>query len=350
MPNGIAERATEQLHQRITELEQENAALRQQLDTPEQSGPMLRQHAWLYRELLTNLPDSTVFLFDRHFRYVLGAGAIAPLNNQPGTEPDASFALEGQSFPSSDLEHLAPMYRAALDGHATTAEVVFSNRIYTVHAFPVRDDQGVIVASMVIAQDITERRRSQEDLLRINNRLSQMVAELEEHTREVIQVSELGELLQSCLTVDEVYGTVARVCPRLFVNQSGALYVLDDRRQLALAASWGDQPDHLSTFPVDVCWALRRGRPYLAENDTIGLCRYRQKTLAVPYLCIPLMAQGRSLGILRLGNQATEAFQNSEHWQRLGELVASQLRLALINVQLYEKMQPPPRPARPDVR
>src|SRR5204863_7929098 len=57
-------------------------------------------------------------------------------------------------------------------------------------------------------------------------------------------------------------------------------------------------------FAPDDCWALRSGQMHLVEDVRTGmLCRHVRSTASnapASYLCVPLMEQGSSLGVLYL--------------------------------------------------
>jgi diguanylate cyclase (GGDEF)-like protein len=88
------------------------------------------------------------------------------------------------------------------------------------------------------------------------------------------------------------------------------------------------------------CWALRRGRPYLVPQLADGVACSHVGTQTVPgggwSLCVPLLAQGTALGLLHVsGNTAA----GRDAAPLLMESVAEQLGLALVNLQLREKLR-----------
>jgi len=66
---------------------------------------------------------------------------------------------------------LAPFYAKALQGGKTEFENRYKDDCYRQQVVPVRDDQGAIVAGMVISHNITERRLAQEALSEANESL-----------------------------------------------------------------------------------------------------------------------------------------------------------------------------------
>jgi PAS domain S-box-containing protein len=127
----------------------------------------------LYRTLARNFPNGAVLLFDRQLRYILADGMGL---NEVGL---SSEALEGKTiwevFPDDLCRVLEPRYRSALEGNQVKFEVPYAGRIYQVHTLPIRDDQGVISAGMVMTQDITDRKRAEESLASSQRQYEQLV-------------------------------------------------------------------------------------------------------------------------------------------------------------------------------
>ena len=122
-----------------------------------------------YRALATNLPETSVFLYDHDLRYVLVDGATVEsvgLSKQ---------ALEGRTIfevlPADVCERLAPLRRAALAGQVVEFEDHYGGRIHAVQLLPIRDGSGAIIYGMGVAVDVTERRRAERALRESEARL-----------------------------------------------------------------------------------------------------------------------------------------------------------------------------------
>ncbi|HKZ85583.1 MAG TPA: GAF domain-containing protein [Anaerolineae bacterium] len=122
----------------------------------------LRRSEELYRTLARNFPNGAVILFDADLRYILADGAGLA---EVGLSKEM---LEGKTiweiFPADVVEILEPRYRAALAGQASAFEVSFAERTYALHALPIRDERGEIVAGMAMTQDITARKQTEAQL------------------------------------------------------------------------------------------------------------------------------------------------------------------------------------------
>jgi PAS domain S-box-containing protein len=122
-----------------------------------------------YRALATNLPDTSVFLYDHDLRYVLVDGSsLAGV----GTSKEA---LEGHTIyevlPADVCDRLAPLRRAALSGEIVEFEETFGCRTHTVHLLPIRDGTGAVIYGMGVAVDITNRKHAEQALRESQERL-----------------------------------------------------------------------------------------------------------------------------------------------------------------------------------
>jgi len=152
----------DQFNRMSAELKASYAQLERDLAELRRIENELRKSEELYRTLARNFPNGAVLLFDGDLRYVLADGAGL-------AEVGLSKAmLEGKTiwelFTAEVVEILEPRYRAALAGEASALEVPFAGRIYALHALPIRNAHGDIVAGMAMTQDITLRQQAEAQL------------------------------------------------------------------------------------------------------------------------------------------------------------------------------------------
>lgn len=198
---------------------------------------------------------------------------------------------------------------------------------------------GKPVGVQGIARDVTERKKTEEALQQAKQNLEAWVHELEQRTREMTLLSEMGDMLRACLTPDEAYTVIVRVAQQIFPVQSGALYVISPARNLVEAvAVWGDPACVERVFSPDECWALRRGRVHWVEDTRVGLvCRHLHHPLPEGYLCVPMMAQSQALGILLLTQPPNASLTEAK--QRLALAMAEHIAMALSNLKLHETLR-----------
>ncbi len=167
---------------------------------------------------------------------------------------------------------------------------------------------------------------------------------LAERVNELDLLNRMGELFQACLSLDEAYGVIGRLAPRLFPTEAGAVLALNSTRTLIeVVTKWGSEPVGGEVFPAEACWALRNGRAHVIEEKGAGmLCGHLPSPPPPAYICTPLVAQSDSLGVLYVssgseGDLGTPGLSQAK--QRLAEAVAAQLGLGLSNVQLREMLR-----------
>jgi len=167
---------------------------------------------------------------------------------------------------------------------------------------------------------------------------------LERRNRDLDTLTHLAEVLQACLTEDEAYVVVARFAERLFPEASGAIFVTSASRNVVeTRSSWGGFPAaEWGLFKPEDCWALRRGRAHAVDDTDNGVrCEHLPRPLPATTLCLPLAAQGESLGVLYLGTSAGGARDGTvwEGKQQIAQTVAEQLGLAVANLKLRETLR-----------
>ena len=211
-------------------------------------------------------------------------------------------------------------------------QVEFVSNVYRV------DDTKVIQCNI---RDITKRKLSEDALEQAHAKQSVWVQELEQRNREITLLAEMGKLLQSCISADEVYAVVAQAARQLFPAESGALGVSDTGRHvIKFVVSWGGvavSPNE-TEFPPEHCWALRTGRMHRVENIRAAmLCKHLADPRPAAYLCIPLSAQNETLGLLHVSVPASG--QLTEGTVQVAATLAEHLGLVLANLELRETLQ-----------
>ena len=150
-------------------------------------------------------------------------------------------------------------------------------------------------------------------------------------------------LLQSCQNLDEAMAMTANVIAELLPHTGGRCYTLRASQNLAeTTARFGaEQIPSEDLLQPDHCWALRRGQPHRTGRGHGHVhCRHlsvepgRADTWTV---CVPLMAQGTSLGLLHVA--APDTSEGHDGDVALLEAVGEQLSLAMVNLQLRETLR-----------
>jgi diguanylate cyclase (GGDEF)-like protein/PAS domain S-box-containing protein len=204
-----------------------------------------------------------------------------------------------------------------------------------------RDEDGKSTGSVCVARDLSETKKSLEELNLINARLQGLVEEADKRNRELTVINSMAEQLQSCLSLDEAYPLIARHAQSLFPARAGALFIQGASNNLMEAVStWGDAPDGELFFPLTDCWALRRGRINVGDGTHRELlCRHLPRAHPGQYLCLPLLAQGETLGLLHVQHLSDFTPERAEPLQTLAVTVGDHISMALANIRLRETLR-----------
>ncbi|MGA2000058.1 MAG: diguanylate cyclase [Terriglobales bacterium] len=179
-----------------------------------------------------------------------------------------------------------------------------------------------------------------EELAQAEDQLRTSLTELQQYTGEIEGANELVQLLHSCLTIEEAHRQVALVLPRFF--PAGELLMLNPSRNLLdSVAVWGSASVTQGPFAPDTCWALRRGAAHLVQPDNFALlCGHVDQASRAGHLCVPLVGQGESLGVLYIQIPANPAGTVAlQRTQRFAVSVAAQMSLAFANLMLRETLK-----------
>lgn len=191
-------------------------------------------------------------------------------------------------------------------------------------------------ANTRLQEEMIEKDFARNELDRQNERI---LAELTERTQRATMLAKMGELLQSCISRDEVFAAALGYAPKIFPGVPGAVALLDASRSLVeVIGSWTDCHLHETVFEPTSCWALRTGHPHLVvAGDSTAPCAHAAGVKNT-YLCIPILAQGETLGIVHF--QATgESPQMEASELSFKTTFAGQVGLSIANIRLREALR-----------
>ncbi|MFN7916240.1 MAG: diguanylate cyclase [Vicinamibacterales bacterium] len=263
-----------------------------------------------------------------------------------------SAGLQGRiSQPILDLAH--------------TARLVTSDRNFSLRAEAAgRDEVGVLVQDFnrmlaEIERQDQQLRQQQEslteevarrtaELTSANEQLRVSVRRVEHSAGQIAQLTAIGQFLQSCDSIDEVFDVIQAATPPLFPGDSGAVTILKASGNLMeTMAVWGENPPHQRVFGPDECWAFRRGRPHFVNGLHSPLrCAHFTPEDGPMTFCVPMIAQGDSVGILQFsftpsadGEHDDDGGTERSTRARVATAMAEHTALALVNVRLREALR-----------
>lgn len=189
-----------------------------------------------------------------------------------------------------------------------------------------------------------ERREHARKLQESNARLASSLQASEIRAKEIVLLTELSSVLQSCQAPNEIFAAVQNYAGFLFPEEAGALYLMNETRDaVTRGPHWGELTSAATSFPLEDCWALRRGTTFPISPASQGLvcghaaCReIHGSGSGSGYVCQPLVAQNHLMGLLY-----REAYGPAfaEGADQLATMLAEQVSLALANLDLREQLR-----------
>ena len=258
-----------------------------------------------------------------------------------------SLAGERGEFVHHDLETAEICYQKRQP--FTADRRLPSGRVVAMTARPMAE--GGFVVSYT---DVSETRRKEDELAQAKRKAEKAeiaASEALDHERdrkhEARMLSELGEWLQSCKSLNELFDVISRFMEKLFDGSSGELYIYSNSRDvLDGSCAWNSSALQAHIQPDD-CWALRRGRMYKFGAGAVNFaCNHvhdsPSDTTATRYICVPIIAHGDTVGLLhiRFDRDETEQLQPfDEGIHRFAIQCSEQISLAIANVKLRDELR-----------
>jgi diguanylate cyclase (GGDEF)-like protein len=161
--------------------------------------------------------------------------------------------------------------------------------------------------------------------------------------RESAILSELNDLLQSCLSAAEAYPIIASRAQMLLPGRSGEIAIIANSRNLVETySSWGPHAPRDQAFAPQDCWALRKGRFHVSKrNDPELSCGHLSNSESAVTLCMPMMAHGETLGLLCIAANTSARPTEGEEFPeiRLIRALSEHASLAIANLKLREVLR-----------
>jgi diguanylate cyclase (GGDEF)-like protein len=243
---------------------------------------------------------------------------------------DYFLASVNRAITMRQLSREIDEHKLALEQHASDLERIVQDR------------------TRELSREIAERKQVEEALQESNAKLTAWVTQLEHRTQQITFLSEMTALLQACQSVEEACTIATHFLKELFAGDSGTLCLYNPTIQLVEAmTSWGPHTATINEFSPEMCWALRRLQPHLmGDLSSTLICEHVRLSQAPNYICMPMIGQGKTLGLLVLQSGTRDLSPEAEirknamlAKQRLGEAVGNHIALALANLQLRETLR-----------
>ncbi len=267
---------------------------------------------------------------------------VARVIDKP-TDPEEVLRAVDECL-SSGSESVLPCATLPEDGKDGHIRVLSNKLLEKPAELEVRNDE-LEATKLSLEKEMATRKHADEELRAANEKLSKSLSDLKRRNHEVALLSEMRQLLDSCLATEEAHAVVKQFGEKLHIGDSGCVYLLEpSRNRLEAKVSWGKCiRERLSPFPPENCWGLRRGRPHVVRGEAIGpVCSHMGPVGSAGYICVPLLAHGETIGVLSLkwsqhsqGQESGDVAAHENFVRAMGDTLA----LSLANLRMREHLQ-----------
>ena len=199
----------------------------------------------------------------------------------------------------------------------------------------------VVVLFAFLLRDAVRRQLFEREISLTNDRLEATIDELKRRGSEATLLKEARDELQLCVTSQEAQQCVARYFAGLVPGSSGATLIINNSRSmLEIVAEWNNPAALADSFEMDACCGLRAGRPRWRRPAESELhCGHFTGAAPENYVCLPLAAQGDTLGFVYLSCPTKEIVDLAHSRMRLVEEMAELASMAIAGLNLKAKLQ-----------
>jgi diguanylate cyclase (GGDEF)-like protein/PAS domain S-box-containing protein len=209
------------------------------------------------------------------------------------------------------------------------------------HISPICAEDGEITHFLAVKQNITERKTAEQTLQASNSRLSNSLVALQDHAREMLVISRMTDLIQTCMVQEEACRVVEDAASELFRGLGGSLALKSAHEGcLDNVATWGAGYEAEPLFAYDDCWGMRRGHPHDIEPGSRSVrCKHIADKENCAYLCLPMTVVGETLGLVTLKRPAQDADWPTGEWRQLAVSFAESIKMSISNLKLREALR-----------
>ncbi|MCV6611264.1 MAG: diguanylate cyclase [Amphritea sp.] len=240
-------------------------------------------------------------------------------------------ARSNESHYTDDTSHIAHPLVARISRSQATVQGTIHEMRETLVLTGVLSLAAVLALGMLGARTLNRTVQNEQQLLE---------KRVQDRTTEISILQTFGGLLNACSTLDEASEVLNNVIPKLLPELKGGISIIkSSRNRLDSIAHWGGDWPGAERFAPGECWALRKGHQHFStEHGIQTTCNHwlekpddNQQTL-----CIPLLAQGETIGVLHFVMPVDIDMENA---QGLWNALAEQIGLTLANIQLRDSLR-----------
>jgi PAS domain S-box-containing protein len=307
----------------------------------------LRESDERFRQMADNIQE-IFWMIDAGSKQVISVNAAfqAITGRSPDTLRDNPTSYQELFHPEDKVRVLTRLEEATFSGQIDEEFRIIrpdhAVRWVSVHGFPVRDPTGVVRRLVGTAQDITARKSAEEQMAR-------NLALAESASAEADAFRKTTLALTQNLSMDYVLDTLLQSLLKLVPCESARVLLVESDTHLFLASEMqrSESNRRLPKCPATLDASDNRFLMQVLASKTAVLVQdtaqehdwqnLKGHTHMRSWLAVPLIASGRVLGLLSLGDARARTF-NREHL-RLAKSLAIPAAVAIQNARLYERAE-----------
>jgi len=265
-----------------------------------------------------------------------------------GSQSTCYSLTHGQDKPCSTDDHFCPLDIIKRTKQPVVVEHTHLDkdgreRNVEVHASPLFDAAGEVSKIIEYCLDITERKRAEREIRKLNEELEKRVYA---RTRELSALYDVMAVANETYPLRTTLERALRRVLRAMVCPAGSIYLLEDGsdalrlavHQEALISQMAKGDGETSSDELAE-WVLARGEPLVlpdATND-LPVTVEGDHEPQHPYIGVPMRARGQTLGVLSVFGQEERRFGRED--VALLSSIADQVGVAVENARLREQAQ-----------
>jgi len=199
----------------------------------------------------------------------------------------------------------------------------------------------VIVLFVFLLRDAFRRRAFEKQISMTNDQLEATIEELERRSSEATLLKEARDELQLCVTSEEAQECTVRHFQGLVPGSSGAtLLINNSRSMMEVVATWNNPSSLADAFNMDACCGLRAGRLRWRRPGQSELhCNHFSGPAPENYVCIPIAAQGDTLGFVYFSCPTNEIADLATSRMPLVQEMVELASMAIAGLNLRAKLE-----------
>lgn len=187
-------------------------------------------------------------------------------------------------------------------------------------------------------QDITERKNFEEKIATANKALMQTLSELKLREHEQSLIIKLNDMLLTCTNCTEAYSRIGLIAQQLFTKVSGALVINNGNQVMEIVSHWGENNILKQQFHPSDCFALRSGNTIIVNDPKENVpCPHYMTYPQGGYICMPLIAHGKTLGGLYLF--AEKGQRIPKNIKNVANILGDIIKITIANIKLLELLE-----------